>query len=334
MPITHIETNVDGYAAEWTYVPREVLDFSEFINISWLQIHAEGHSSLSLPFTIPSIASLFPNLLYLRIQKTTSIRFGYRMRRTLGHPCFIGHITDIPPSVIDVVIEGTYITDLTTLFNHGPNIRSFKLVHNLTPISMPRIQLPLGLNKLIIEESAFLDNTQIIFPTTIWSITCVRCHMMLTRLENLENAQPDLNMVFEECTTPYDERILNTHKYHPEITKKKVEHITYVNAQHVYAELGSIPERIYVTKKNMESPIVKAMFLGSNYPRRSAEFVASTKINTTFYLPVEWVIEEDDPDMMEVMVQDGGEIRNWSDDEYDEYDAEEDSMLELTRMMG
>jgi hypothetical protein len=35
--------------------------------------------------------------------------------------------------------------------------------------------------------------------------------------------------------------------------------------------------------------------------------------------------------MMEVIVQDGGEIRNWSDDEYD---ADEDSMLELTRMMG
>jgi hypothetical protein len=184
MPIANIETTIDGYAAEWAYVPGEDVDFSEFTNISWLQIHAERESSLSQqpPYTIPSIASLFPNLLYLRIQKRSVTRFGYRMRRTLGHPCFIGHITDIPASVIDVVIEGTYITDLTTILQHGPNIRSFKLIHNLTHISMPIIQLPRGLNVFIIEESAFLDTTQLIFPTTIRSITCVRCHMMRTRL--------------------------------------------------------------------------------------------------------------------------------------------------------
>lgn len=343
MPITNIETTLDGYAAEWTYVPGEDVDFSEFTNISWLQIHAERDSSLSQqqqhPYTIPSIASLFPNLLYLRIQKTSLIRFGYRMRRTLGHPCFIGHLTDIPASVIDVIIEGTYITDLTTIFQHGPKIRIFKLIHNLTPISMPIIQLPRNLDRLLIEESAFLDTTQLIFPTTIRSIACIRCHMMRTRLENLENAQPNLHMIFEECTTQYNNLILNTHKYHPEITKQKVEHIIQVNAQHVYFEFGSIPQRINVSEKNMESPIVKAMFLGSNYPRRMAEFVASTKINTTFTLPVEWEIDEydndEDPDIVEeIFVNPEGELQNWSDEEYDEYDLEEDSMLEFTRMMG
>ena len=41
----------------------------------------------------------------------------------------------------------------------------------------------------------------------------------------------------------------------------------------LYAEFGFIPKRIRVSEENIESPVVVAMNLASNYPRRMAEFV-------------------------------------------------------------
>lgn len=58
--------------------------------------------------------------------------------------------------------------------------------------------------------------------------------------------------------------------------KKKMRYIEEVNKQigyTAYANMGSIPKRIRVSPDNIENPIVVAMNLVSNYPRRMAEFV-------------------------------------------------------------
>jgi len=48
-------------------------------------------------------------------------------------------------------------------------------------------------------------------------------------------------------------------------------------------ELGSIPRRIRIsTEEDLYNPIIIAMKLASNYPRRMAEFVAITEVRTEF----------------------------------------------------
>jgi len=71
-------------------------------------------------------------------------------------------------------------------------------------------------------------------------------------------------------------------------------------------ELGSIPRRIRIsTEEDLYNPIIIAMKLASNYPRRMAEFVAVTEIKSEFLPPLDqdyldphemWDVDEDDDD--------------------------------------
>jgi hypothetical protein len=75
----------------------------------------------------------------------------------------------------------------------------------------------------------------------------------------------------------YDEII--TQKWHFRMMKL-IEGVNKCINYKVCAELGSIPKRIRVSEDNFDNPIVVAMNLSSNYPRRMAEFVAEvTTVN-------------------------------------------------------
>ena len=66
----------------------------------------------------------------------------------------------------------------------------------------------------------------------------------------------------------------------------KLEQVQKLNTetiQRIYDEFGSIPRRIRNAYENQHNPIVAAMHLASNYPRRMAEFVTEvTMIGYTF----------------------------------------------------
>lgn len=299
MPIIDVKSNIAGTAAEWDYTPDEDLDLSRFSNITCLYISAypprmftrDDDDAPAQPYMLPSIAARFPNLTHLRI------------RNWVSGGCFIGGITDIPETVVDVHLDGTSITDLTPVFR--PRLHSdiclttFSLVNNVTPITRSG-PLPHGLLECYMEGVFFED--PIIFPTTVHTVTCIRCRIPI--ILGLDHASPILNVIIENCITPYDKGLLRASEHLPNTTLMKVNHITYVNAQNIYLELGSIPIRIKLSKGNIDSNIVTAMFLKSNYPRRMAEFVANTTSTTQFGALPEPPIPE----------------FNWDDDEMEEED--------------
>lgn len=316
MPIIAKTTNLPGpnAAAEWTYVPGEQLDFSRFTHISCLYVRAVRpipsyiptyirnlftstpvDEEQPTPYTLPSLATLFPNLAYLRISNV------------LSNMCFIGALTDIPETVFDVIIESTYITDLTPLFRHGINLLSVAILNNYTPVSIS-IPVTHGIRRFFMESTVV--DTPIIFPKTIMSITCVRCN--IPRIEGLEHAESNLYLCIEECITPYDQSSMWCVD-----TQPKIAHITHVNAQRVYLELGSIPRRIKVSNEDdVKNPIVVAMNLSSNYPRRMSEFIAITQVETVFVQLQE--DNADDADNLEIQ-QDEPDWYDYGDDDEDYY---------------
>jgi hypothetical protein len=279
MPIKFTDVQIHGAgpssAAEWTYIPNEDLDFSRFRYITCLFICAsrpiyhvdDDDDNDPLPYVLPSFPNIFTNLSYLRIGG----RWG-------SSRSFIGGITDIPVTVFDIIIRDTYITDLSPVLRYGTNLLSISLINNPLPMSF-HIPLPNGLRRIFMESNFFAD--PVIFPTSIMSITCVQCRVL--RMEGLEKAESNLFIVIDDSSiTPYTDEIIHFNIMYGSNTQRKVDLITTVNAHQIYSDFASIPKRIQVSRDNIDNPIVKAMNLSSNYPRRMAEFIAVTEITTEF----------------------------------------------------
>jgi len=285
MPITISSTT--EYVAEWIYDPNELVDFSKFMGITLLYIGypTEGdETESSTDYVIPSMVGLFPNLTHLRI----------RNRLTVG-------ITDLPATVVDVQLLRTSITDVSPIFRFGINLLTFSVIRNVTPISM-NLPLPSKLLRFWMENTVVTD--VVILPNTIGSVSCQGC--IIPRLYGLENASNDLYFNLNGCITPYDQQRIYQKPFGYQNIKDIVEYITVVNAVDNYLELGSIPRRIRIsTEEDLYNPIIIAMKLASNYPRRMAEFVAVTEIKSEFLPPLDqdyldphemWDVDEDDDD--------------------------------------
>jgi len=262
MPIHFISMRGNiNCGAVWTYNPNEELDLSGFSEITTLHIKVSRPVSANTsvsglepePYVVPSLSRLFPRLITLRIG-------GGELDNT-----FIGGITDIPVTVTDLIIHRSYITDLATLLLSGINLVSITILTNLTPNTFS-VPLPFGVSVFYIYNTIVKD--AIIFPRTIACVYGKSC--TLPRIYGFDrNLSVSVYISIINCITPYNKSYLISNNI-PRI----VAHITRVNAQQVYLELGSIPKRIRVsTDKDLENPIIIAMNLASNYPRRMAEFV-------------------------------------------------------------
>jgi hypothetical protein len=290
--------------ALWTYVPGEVLDFSSFSKIHSLHIAAyipkpedeEDEEEPDLfqmitdtifslqnnpvaptttthpepePYTLPSIAALFPHLTQLFIKNWDFV----------NRKCFIGRLTDVPESLREIVLDDTYITDFSPILSSGRNIFSITIRDNVRPITM-NLPLPDKLITLILFRTILTDS--LIFPPHILRISCV--HSTIPKIEGLERATNihALNGTFSHCITPYRSQLITNLQPYKSI--QAIQHITLVNAHQIYSEFASIPKRISIANidPHVDNPIVTAMFLSSNYPRRMAEFVAVTEVNTVF----------------------------------------------------
>ena len=275
MPITVFE-----HSAIWRYNPTEIIDdiVSRFINIKSLEIHTSSlnlyHDEIALvsalapPYILPSIAAIFPNLNELRIGTSSVFHINER--------CFIGGLTDVPETIQDIIIDNSYISDLSPILRGGRNLESISISYNNMPIllSMP---LPFTLKKFMIRSVVIED--PIIFLENITSVTCEDCQF--SRIYGLERAPEDLYCYIRRCMTSYDNRYLVNRDIN-----EIVSHITEVNAQSIYLELGLIPKSIKITKDIVENPIMIVLkALQSNYPRRMAEFVAVTEVSTKFLPP-------------------------------------------------
>lgn len=220
------------------------------------------------PYTIPSLSVLFPNLTRLFIKNW---EFGPNRK------CFIGRLTDVPHTLLEIILDDTYITDFGPVLSYGVNLLSITLRDNVHPIYMSH-PLPDKLISFTLFRTILLD--PLIFPQGILNILCG--HSTIPKIYGLEN-NINLNTVvcsFDRCITPYNLDDIRISP--PSKTRLRIQHIALTNAQQVYSDFGSIPNKIQVSQHNIDNPIVVAMNLSTNYPRRMAEFIAQlpTPIST------------------------------------------------------
>jgi hypothetical protein len=201
MPIialTHFTTQTamsDIYAANWRVVPGELLDFSKFVNIRILHLSAfSGDSDSLVPYTVPSFANIFPNLTQLYVKNWD-----------LREKCFIGCLTDVPNSVIECIMENTYITDLSPLLSSAKNLLYFTVRDNMTPISMSH-PLPETLLKFSLYRTTVTD--VLIFPKNIRTI----CGSQSTfpGFQGIDRLADPSNVIISiyDCISPYNNMVL------------------------------------------------------------------------------------------------------------------------------
>jgi len=285
------------YVLTWEFIPNEELDFSKFSHITTLTLSAvapttptttisnqsEDDDTKTEPYMIPSFANLFPNVRQLYIKNWT---FANRN-------CFIGGLTDVPDTIEEVTLDDTYITDLCPILSLGKNICSLTIRDNLTPISMGH-SFPDKLSVFILYRTIIMD--ALIFPECITRIVGV--DSTIPRMNGLDRAMllSTMKCSFRDCITPYNTNIIGW----DDLSKGnlKVQHITRVNAEDTYQQFGSIPKRIRIsTEEDLDNPIIIAMNLASNYPRRMAEFISETpKIEDTIIWADYYAAYEDNDD--------------------------------------
>jgi len=258
--------------ASWVYVCGEDIDLTQYSHITTLHVSCYRIPPPNNSNTLPSIATYFPNLTSLIIQNCE-----------MDSPCFIENLTDVPNSLIELYLQGTYITDLTTILTYGTNILSLSIVKNIMPITT-KISLPSSMRTFKVSDSnieaPIMFNPEIIRISFYWST--------LSNIYGLEYARDYMICNFTHCHTPYDNNIIEKVGYRYDV--KKIAHISEVNVIQTYYELGSIPSRINnIREEYGTNPIVTALCLASNYPRRMIEFVAPVLYNPNINHNLDWM---------------------------------------------
>lgn len=217
------------------------------------------------PYTFPSL-HMFPLLEKLIIQNTFH-------SSVTGSPVYIKAFTDIPPHLLSLEIHNSLIEDIGSIIQQCHHLTALRLHNNLNPINIT--YLPPTLNAFYVLGETFTSHLRIPFNTAV--IRFVHSTIPYIYMDHALVA-PKTTVVRHErfiiagCQTPYNPKILADNKIR---FIQKVHHILFTNAQHIYQHFGSIPTRIRVSsEEELNNPIIKALNLASNYPRRMAEFIA------------------------------------------------------------
>ena len=205
------------------------------------------------PYTMPSLKYLFPKLEKLIIKN----------RQGTNQTTFLGSLTNIPSTVVYLEIENTFIKNIGEIIMNSPNLLVLDLTNNKFPIDFTH--LPPKLSRFC----AFKET----IPNMIHAHKYLSSvYIILSKFPGITNLHPnEVHSIMIRCGEhPYDETILKGSRCQPII-----QHIQLVNAQEVYKHYGSIPLRIRIpnTEDDIQNPIIVALHLASNYPRRMAEFM-------------------------------------------------------------
>jgi len=224
------------------------------------------------PFTLPSLNNLFPLLRKLLIKNTYPNH---------SSPVYLKSLTDLPSGLHQLEINNTMIEDIGFIIsNFCPNIMILTLNNNRFPIKLtsmpPNLETFQCIHETITDDIHLQEFTSAI--TIIHStISYVYIHPSV-----IQNHNPDALPVFLKveriivagCKSPYDEQILANPKNE---FGTKAQHIVNTNKYRYYLQFGSIPSRILIKPEEeevcRENPIIVALHLASNYPRRMAEFM-------------------------------------------------------------
>lgn len=289
MPVHTCSSIPFGVTARWTYVPDEEIDFKIYENIRHLLIDCYNimdpfvdtpsriiecwnpclptniECSIGInvnlvlrtvqkgPYILPSICERFPQLESLIIKNVYNDCIS-------NTPVFIKLLTDIPDTLISLEIENTLIQNIGEVVINAPQLLFLQVRNNHYPNTIT--SLPPKLIRFHTFKENFINNIYVF--KKIQSV-----YIMASHLPGILNLNPDYihAIMIRGGIHPYDETQINMDSIH------SIKHINYVNAQQMYAHFGSIPRRVSISYDNT-NPIIVALNLASNYPRRMCEFMS------------------------------------------------------------
>lgn len=208
------------------------------------------------PFTLPPIAEHFPNLTKLVFQNWDNSW------------CFIENITDLPASLHEIWFYDTFIRDLTPVLKMTPRLQSFYMARNAVPIEIS-VPFPSSMNSVVFFQTTIVDPMEL--NETIFKFVVIQCNT--SRIYGLKNIY---ELEFTQCNTPYDNAVIDPVVIDPNIPNvtATIEHISKVNTVYRYQQICAIRSRTRNAYDHRDEPIVAALFLASNVPRRMLEFVS------------------------------------------------------------
>jgi len=276
----------------WLYHPTEIVDFQKSPKadtVSNLNIRSDyrissssGYSdTLPAPYPMPSLEEFNTgNLVHLELQQID-----------------VTNMPRIPDSVRALTLSYTTLTDLREINVNWDNIQLLKLTRN-NGLNGKSLIVPNGVKSLIIicQRFSIIRTPPSIqqFQSISTNIGLITGHMPL-ELSIQDTCQTpiygDLFHMYEDLCyhelddvhLDYDgdERYYETLRVIKKWHDRKVDHIVRYNNDYnsqMYLELGSIKHRIKNPVEHCENPMVAAVFLGSNYLRRAAEFMTEETI--------------------------------------------------------
>ena len=234
--------------------------YSRYYHMDFMRLYQMYYNPPNLiynreAYILPSLTDKFPRLERLIIQNKNNNSVVY-----------LSALTDIPHTVTDLVIENTMLSNIGSIISECPNIMSIKLNTNMYKIKITK--LPINLRYLYIDTETLTEPIKV---NPGLRIICIS-QSSIPGIENLKYV-PSSYITIDSCESPYDNVLLSNPTMR---TIDRVSHINMVNMHRVYTDFGSIPHRIQISDKNINNPIVVALNLASNYPRRMAEFIAKS----------------------------------------------------------
>jgi hypothetical protein len=268
MPFIHlmnpITNQLHGYY--WTVHPEILEDTSDIDpNVVILQIE----SISTIPTRIPSLDFFNTGNLYrLEIEDMD-----------------ITDMPRIPNSVTWLKLKNTTITNLNQINVNWYQIQWFEIDNNVG-LNGSSLILPEGIQTISIRKQKF---DIIRFPSTIrivkaYSININQftgylptSYMDFWHMSQFTKYFMGYKLIKQQIDIELEENwngpLEPLKKKWCNILTQHIKHINNVENYRIYEEIGSIKHRIINPIEHRDNPIVAALFLGSNYLRRAAEFI-------------------------------------------------------------
>ena len=269
----------------WLYTPTEIVNFQRDPAASTISnLNIRSNYTLYTMDTIPNMPNMH------RMPSLEEFNLGNLVHLELQQ-IDVMNMPRIPESVQVLTLTDTTVSDLSQININWENISILQLSCNPNLNDRPLI-VPNGVKTVIIKCQRFsiirLPESIQTFRTIRSDVELITGHLPSEDINIMGNYN---NPIYADVLENYDDRCYdelndadlrydadeNLHyrilrKWH---FKKRV-HIAKYNRKYnsqMYLELGSIKHRIRNPVEHREEPIVAALFLGSNYLRRAAEFM-------------------------------------------------------------
>lgn len=261
---------VNNSSVIWQYSPEENVYLTPFKLIRRLIIVSDTDPEDPECFQVPSL-DIFSRLTQLELIEMD-----------------VENMPKIPDSVNTLVITHTNITNLNQINVNWVNISTLVLVAN-PYLNGTSLLVPTGVVVLKIENQQLdlirLPGSILDVVLTQSSITLltgvlpIRNLSLISSCSLYHSESIPIYKYFQRDWLPFHaQRFGNIQEHNHLSYLKRIADINNAENYKIYLDFGSIPHRIRVSENNINNPIVVALKLCSNYPRRMAEFVCEETI--------------------------------------------------------